>query len=141
MEAGGSEMLMRRGIDENARLMRRGYEAFSAGDMDTLRELFAEDVVWHVPGHNRLSGDKRGRDAVFEYFGELVSGSGGTFKVTLHDVIAGEDHVIGLHHNGAEHDGKVLDLNVVLIFHMSGGRFRESWEVNDNEVEWDAFWS
>ncbi len=56
-------------------------------------------------------------------------------------MIAGEDHAIGLHHNGAEHDGKVLDLNVVLIFHMSGGRFRESWEVNDNEVKWDAFWS
>jgi hypothetical protein len=34
-----------------------------------------------------------------------------------------------------------LDLNVVLVFHMSAGRVRECWEVNDNEANWDAFWS
>ena len=33
----------------NEDLIRRGYDAFSSGDMDTLRELFHPDIVWHAP--------------------------------------------------------------------------------------------
>ena len=34
----------------NEDLIRRGYDAFSRGDMDTLRELYHPDIVWHAPG-------------------------------------------------------------------------------------------
>jgi hypothetical protein len=129
------------GTDDNAKVLRRGYEAFSAGDIATLTELFAEDAVWHVPGKSRLSGVKRGRDAVLGYFGELASLSGGTFRVALHDVVGGEQHTIGLHHDNAERDGRVLDLNVVVVFHISDGRFTETWEVHEDEANWEAFWS
>ena len=61
------------GTAENVELVRRGYEAFNAGDMATLSELFAEDAVWHVAGNGVLSGTKQGRDAVLAYFGELGS--------------------------------------------------------------------
>ncbi|UUL77911.1 nuclear transport factor 2 family protein [Pseudarthrobacter sp. Fe7] len=57
--------------------------------MDTLRELFAEDAVWHIGGTGPLSGDKKGRDAILAYFGELYSRSNGTLKVTLDDVASG----------------------------------------------------
>jgi ketosteroid isomerase-like protein len=129
------------GANDNAKLMRRGYEAFIAGDMGTLTELFAEDAVWHLPGRGGLSGVKRGRDAVFTYFGELIARSGGTFKVTLHDVIGGDEHTIGLHHDYAERDGKVLDHNVVLVSHIKGGRFSEFWEFHEDQPGNDAFWS
>jgi len=52
------------GAKENADLVRRGYAAFSAGDMATLTELFAEDAVWHVPGDGGLAGDKKGETPV-----------------------------------------------------------------------------
>ena len=32
----------------NVELLRRGYAAHGAGDLDTVNELFADDVVWHV---------------------------------------------------------------------------------------------
>jgi ketosteroid isomerase-like protein len=38
------------GADENAAIMRRAYDAFNSGDMDTLIELFDESAVWHTPG-------------------------------------------------------------------------------------------
>src|ERR1017187_9647570 len=78
------------GSEENANLVRRGYAAFSTGDMATLSGLFADDAVWHVPGSGSLSGAKRGRDAILAFFGELFTRSGGTIKVTLHDVIGGD---------------------------------------------------
>jgi len=31
----------------NEDLVRRGYDAFARGDMDTLRELFDPGIVWH----------------------------------------------------------------------------------------------
>ena len=34
----------------NAALFRRGYAAFNAGDMDTIRELFDENITWHNGG-------------------------------------------------------------------------------------------
>jgi ketosteroid isomerase-like protein len=32
--------------------------------MDTLRELFDPEIVWHFPGRSLLAGDHRGTDAV-----------------------------------------------------------------------------
>jgi hypothetical protein len=31
----------------NEELVRRGYEAFATGDMETLRELLDPEIVWH----------------------------------------------------------------------------------------------
>jgi ketosteroid isomerase-like protein len=53
----------------NEDLIRRGYDAFSGGDMDTLRELFHPDIIWHAPGRSQLAGDHQGVDAVLGYFG------------------------------------------------------------------------
>lgn len=52
------------GTQEKVELVRRGHEAFDAGDVDTLRELFAEDAVWHGAGNGVLSGTKQGREAI-----------------------------------------------------------------------------
>ncbi len=48
----------------NEELVRRGYEAFATGDMETLRELLDPEIVWHFPGRSVLAGDHRGPDAV-----------------------------------------------------------------------------
>ena len=48
----------------NVELTRRGYEAFAKGDLATLTELLADDVVWHVQGVGPLNGNYHGRDEV-----------------------------------------------------------------------------
>lgn len=52
------------GSQEDTALVRRGYEAFITGDMETLREQFADDVVRHAAGTGDLAGYKNGPDAV-----------------------------------------------------------------------------
>jgi ketosteroid isomerase-like protein len=42
--------------EENTQIIRRGYEAFSRGDLAALTDVLADGVVWHVAGRNRLSG-------------------------------------------------------------------------------------
>jgi uncharacterized protein len=75
-------------------VFKRTYEAFTAGDLEALAELFANDVVWHTPGRNPLSGDYEGRDATFASFTREFELSGGTYAVQLHDVLADDDHTV-----------------------------------------------
>ncbi|HEV8166900.1 MAG TPA: nuclear transport factor 2 family protein [Actinomycetota bacterium] len=112
----------------NEDLVRRGYDAFSRGDMQTLRELFHPDIVWHAPGRNQLAGDHRGVDAVLGYFGRTMELTGGAFTVEVHDVVAGDEHTVGLQSVHAERGGRTLDDNGVLVFHLRDGRVTEVWQ-------------
>jgi ketosteroid isomerase-like protein len=40
----------------NIDLFQRVYAAFTSGDMETLADYFAEDVVWHTSGQDPLAG-------------------------------------------------------------------------------------
>jgi len=129
------------GSGENAELVRRGYAAFSAGDMATLNELFADDAVWHVPGNNPMSGAKQGREAILAFFGELMTGTGGTATSTLQEVVAGEDHTISRHRNHAERNGKVNDQDAVLVFTIRNERVTEVQEFHEDTARSDDFWA
>ena len=129
------------GADENAAIVRRGYEAFNSGDMKTLTELFDESAVWRVSGRSSLAGDHEGRDAAFAYFGRLGQETGGTFRAELQHLLADGDRVVGIHHNSAERDGKQLDVDVCLVFQLENGRITEGVEHYRDLYAWDEFWS
>jgi ketosteroid isomerase-like protein len=129
------------GTAENAELVRRGYEAFSAGDMSTLSEIFAEDAVWHVAGNGVLSGRKEGRDAILAYFGELGTRSEGNLKVTVQDIVSGEKHTVALQHNAAESNGRTLDTDGAIAFQVRGGKIIEGREFFADTAQGDAFWA
>lgn len=126
----------------NATLIRRGYELFSNGDMDGFTELLADDVIWHVPGRCPVSGTYKGREAVVGYLSALGELSGGTYQIDgVHDVVANDDHVVGLHHSVATRPGKTYDHNETVVFHVRDGRITGVWEVYSDLYEIDAFWS
>ena len=124
----------------NEDVLRRAYEAFSAGDMDTLRGLFTEDALWHPGGHNQLSGERRGVDAILGYFGELMEVTNGTFRIDeLHDVLANDEHAVGIHVAAGEKDGQTYHFNEILLINMSDGKFAEGWEHPGDGQAYDEF--
>ena len=129
------------GSGDNADLVQRGYAAFSTGDIATLSELFAADAVRHVPGSGSLSGAIYGRDAILAFFGELMARSGGTIKITLHDVIGGDEHTVALHHEFAKSGSNRLDQNAANIFHVRDGRISEVWELHDDPASNAWLWA
>jgi ketosteroid isomerase-like protein len=129
------------GAGENVELVRRGYEAFNAGDMDTLRELFAEDAVWFAPGNGTLSGRKEGRGTILAYFRELGTRSEGQLKVTLQDILDGENYTVALQHNQAESGGRSLDMEGVIAFKVRDGKITEGREFYVDTAQGDAFWA
>lgn len=130
------------GADENAALVRRGYEAFNAGDMETLTGLFDENASWHTPGRSSIAGDYEGRDACFGQFGRFGGGTDGTFRAELRSVIADDDgRVVGIHRNTAERNGKRLDVDCCLLFQMEDGKVTDGREHFYDLHAWDEFWS
>jgi len=127
----------------DADLVRRGYEAFSRGDMDTLRrETFAPDIKWHQNGRNQTAGDYDGVEAVLGLFQKFFQLTDGTFKVVVHDVLASDQHVVVLGTTSARRGGKSLgNGNYCQVFHMRDGRIGECWVTPVDPYELDAFFA
>jgi ketosteroid isomerase-like protein len=121
--------------------VRQGYDAFSRGDTDTLRELFHPDLVWHAPGRHQLAGDFRGVDAVLGYLGQTMELTGGTFRADVHDVVANDEHTVGLHNASAERAGRTLDDNTTLVFHLRDGQVTEVWQYWADPYAADEFFA
>jgi ketosteroid isomerase-like protein len=127
------------GAAENAARVRKGYEAFNKGDVETLIDLFAEDIVWHFPGTSKLAGDHAGRDATLSMLGAYGAATGGTLQVNLIDVMASDDHVAGWANDTASAGAKTLDVRAAVIFAMRDGKAVEAWHHFDDPNALDAF--
>ena len=130
------------GADQNVAVMRRAYDAFNTGDVETLTELFDESAVWHLPGRSSFADDYQGRDATLAYFGELAQETGGTFRAELKDVCADDhDHVVGIQRSTADRNGKHLDVDNCIVFELADGRVVDGREHFEDLYAWDEFWS
>ncbi len=125
----------------NATLLRNGYEAFEKGDMAVLTDLFAENVVWHVPGDSPISGEHRGREAVFAAFAKTAQLSGGSFKIEVHDVLANDEHTVALTRATGSRQGRQLTSLDTDVYHMSNGKVTEFWSFAEDQRLTDEFWS
>ena len=66
---------------QNIAVVRRGYEAFAKGDIETLKTLFSVDATWHSVETGILPGNYRGVQAILEFFGRLTHETDGTARV------------------------------------------------------------
>jgi uncharacterized protein len=125
----------------HVKVFRQVYTAFTAGDMDALHELFAEDVVWHTPGHNPLSGTYRGRTATFGSFALEAELCGDSYRVAVHDILANDAHTVALLRATAERGDRRLNQDYVLVFHVRDGQVTEAWEFWTEQAAVDEFWT
>ena len=129
-------------MHSNADLVRKGYAAFSAADIQTLTELISETATWHTPGRSPVAGDNEGRDAILAQFGRYLEGTGGTFKADLRYVTADDDgRVVAIHHNSGQRDGKQLDVDCCITFQIENGQVVDGREHFYDLYAWDAFWA
>jgi ketosteroid isomerase-like protein len=121
--------------------LRQGYDAFAAGDLDTIRGLLDDNIIWHISGRSPLAGDYKGMDEVFGFFAKLAELSGGTFKIEVHAVLSDGEHSVALTRNTGERDGKRLDDNIVGVYHVTDGKVTEAWFHPGDAYATDEFWS
>jgi uncharacterized protein len=114
------------GVDQNLENVRKGYAAFSSGDMETLLALYADDAVHIVPGSSRVSGAHKGKDSILALYGALFELSGGTLRIELDHVMSdGGDRVLSIHTSSMEKDGESFTQPEALVFTFVDGKVAE----------------
>jgi uncharacterized protein len=127
--------------DSKEDTVRRGYQAFSEGDMETLGSLYTDDVVQTQSGNNPLSGEYQGRDDVLGLYGKMFELSGGTFKAELKSVKTEGDKVVSVHHAQGERGGKTLSEDESIAFTFSGDKISRLDLTSGDQAAVDDFWA
>jgi len=127
--------------DSKEDIVRRGYKAFSEGDMETLGSLYTDDVVQTMPGNSQVSGEYKGRDNVLGLYGKLFELSGGTFAVDLKSVEAKGDKVVSAHQSKGERGGKSRAYDESIAFSFSGDKITRLDVTPDDQAAMDDFWA
>jgi uncharacterized protein len=128
--------------EQNEQVIRQLMAAYASADVAVLNALISDEVIFHVPGRNPLSGTYTGKDAVFGYLARVAGISeseDGGFEI--HAVLAEDDHVVSLVTGTIEHGGVRFVRPTVHVFHVNGAQVTEFWEASlDQHVE-DEFWT
>ena len=123
----------------NALLIRQSWQAVSNSDVETLKELWAEDIVWHVTANNPFRGDHVGQAAVLEYLAQLGE-SGDSYNSTLESVLANEEYALLVVHVSAKRGERVLDTGQLIFARFDGRRIQEVWTLPLDPKATDRYW-
>jgi ketosteroid isomerase-like protein len=121
--------------------LRRGFAAFSAGDLAALDGLFADDVVWTIPGETRVSGTYRGRDEILAMLRSLHELTGGSYRVEPLWLVADDEHAAVAYRATGEREGRSIDLVQVLACTVRDGRLAEVLALPADPAAFAAFWA
>lgn len=130
----------RQALQQRVRSM---YAAFAAGDTEAYRAAFAEDIVWHVPGDNPVSGAYRGTE---EYFGTMVERMDplDEWRITVNDVLTNETDkaaLVAFHLTGSRR-GRHVDMDGCHVIRLNAeGKIVEGWGFTQNQDALDEFFS
>jgi uncharacterized protein len=84
---------------QNVDIAKKAYDAFAAGDLETVLSTFDDNVEFVIPGNSTVSGTYRGKAEVTKFFAKLAEKSfttapsrflaDGDFVVAIGQVTAG----------------------------------------------------
>jgi len=121
-------------------LARAAWQAVSEADVDALRRLIADDVVWHASGRGARAGAFRGRDAILDYLAG-IGDDADEFESELEDVLVGEDRTAILFRVSGQREGRLLEAGFVLLMRFEDNRIAELWSVARDQYAVDEFWA
>jgi ketosteroid isomerase-like protein len=125
----------------NEEVVRRIFDAFARKQGFALRDLFAADAVWTVPGASVMAGVYRGREEIFRFLARLPKETGGTYGSRLVDVLASDERAAALYRASGERRGRRLDLDQVLLFRFESGQVGEVLALPSDPVAFEEFWA
>jgi ketosteroid isomerase-like protein len=122
--------------ERNIRMVRRMY----AGD-EAERASIAPDIVWHVPGHNPVSGDYSGLHEYTEVMPARMAPLT-RWDFELEDVMVNSDHVVATFRIQGERKGKQVNLRGAHIMRLNDvGQIVEGWGFTNDQDALDEFFS
>ena len=126
--------------------VKRAYDVLASGDRNSIKEYWAEDMAWLVPGHNQISGWKRGLDEFLAFMDKVAYLTDSSFQMSWDGVLITGDSSADIRHNTGHRAGdenKRLDINVVHVLRWRDGKVIEGRGAifGDGSAQFDEFWS
>ncbi|WP_083347298.1 nuclear transport factor 2 family protein [Rhizobium sp. LCM 4573] len=124
--------------DANIQIIRDYYAAYATGNPEAIRPFLAENIVWRIPGHHPLAGEKRGADEVIAFFTGLARGR---FKAEPIFFQAQDDLVVDIHRGWSNiGSGPEIDQLYALMFRIENGKIVEATNFLTDMHQSDAFY-
>jgi ketosteroid isomerase-like protein len=123
------------GEHPNAALYREVMKRFQEGDTSAFDESIADDVVWWQIGSPE---PLRGKEAVLQSMAGL---EGLDLQVELHDVLANDEHVVGLVTATVRVGDQTFTYRTAEITHVKDGKVTERWAFSDDTQRITDFFS
>ena len=126
----------------NTQIIQDAYQKFSAGDIEGLLTLMAQDIKWTVPEIENapFAGSREGVPSVAEFFTELSKAEDITRFEPL-EFISQNDKVVVLGESAAtvKDTGRSYETDWVHVFTVNNGKVTEFTEFFDNAAATRAF--
>ena len=123
----------------NAALVRRVFAAFGKDAMAVSAAL-ARDVVWRVPGHTVMSGEYHGRRDVVEFLRRTGLETDGTYRSSLHTVLADDEWGLAVYRARGSRNGIDLDVDQAFVIRFADGLWQEVTAVPLDSA-FERFWA
>jgi uncharacterized protein len=128
------------GAEANAAIARAIFRCFADGDPMALRELFADDAVWRVPGSSSVAGTYTGRTEIFRFLASLKRRTDGTYTSALVDALGSAGRAAALYRASGTRNGITLDIDQVLLFTIRDGKVTEVMALPSDPDAFERFW-
>ena len=122
------------------------YAALATGQRSQIAELWAEDLRWLVPGHNRLSGWKNNLDEFIQFMGTVGQLSDNSFRMASVAVMTADNFSADVTRNTGNRAGQPdrrLDIDVIHWLTWRDGKVIEGRGAifGDGTAQYDEFWT
>lgn len=129
-----------------AALVQQAYAALASGDRTQIEQYWAADMVWLVPGHNRLSGWKQNREEFLAFMAEVGRLTENSFRMDPIALMLSDDGSADVTHNLGHRAGepeRILDIDVIHFLRWRDGKVIDGRGAifGDGTAQYDAFWA
>ena len=114
--------------------MRKRYEEFSQGDLESALQNWADDVVWQGSNSTELpgGGEHQGKEEAIRVLQETV-GAWDEFKLTPDEFFEDGDTVVVLAHNDVKKGDQSAQMPVVHIWRWEGDEIKRLLILTDTQ--------
>lgn len=131
------------GHETNLQSIRKVYEAFGAGDMETILGSMSDDVIWMHPGNPGqipFAGKFQGKAGVKQFF-ETAFEQINVLEQKIFSIEASGDKVfvVGYEHMRAKNTGKEYQSNWIHMYSLNNGEVMTFEEFIDTAALVSAF--
>jgi len=122
-------------------LVKRMTEALLRGDMTTVQECWAEDIIWRFPGRSVIAGVFRGKKAVLKNLSEGARAHGGRTDYTPRAFFGDERYGAVLYEITSTRNGKTLTEIRFMLCTIDNDKIVEVRIYPEDQYALDEFWS